>query len=106
MSRVRRGYKARRRRKKILKADLKSYIENLIYDIQAYHPDIAIEKYSVQIDHVHLIIIIPPKYSVSDIIGKIKANTSREIRNKFEWIKKIYWRHEFWSAAFFIHSWN
>ena len=88
-------------RKKILKGDLKSFIENHIYDIQAYHPDIAIEKYSVQIDHVHLIIIIPPKYSVSDIIGKIKANTSREIRNKFEWIKKIYWRNEFWSPGFF-----
>ena len=41
------------------------------------------------------------RYSVSRIVGKIKANTSREIRKKFTWIKKIYWRNEFWSPGFF-----
>ena len=89
-------------RKKILKEDLKSFIEKHIHDIQDYHPDVEIEKYSVQIDHVHLIIVIPPKYSVSSIIGKIKANTSREIRKRFKWIKKIYCRYEFWSPGFFL----
>ena len=88
-------------RKKILKEELKSFIEKHIHDIQDYHPDVEIEKYSVQIDHVHLIIVIPPKYSVSSIIGKIKANTSREIRKRFKWIKKIYCRNEFWSPGFF-----
>ena len=39
---------------------------------------------------MHLVIVIPPKYAVSDIVGKIKANTSREIRKRFPWIKKIY----------------
>ena len=88
-------------RKKILKGELKNFIEKKLYDIQEYNPDIEIEKYSIQVDHVHLIIIIPPKYSVSRIIGKIKANTSREIRKKFEWVKKIYRRNEFWSPGFF-----
>jgi len=39
--------------------------------------------------------------SVSDIVGKIKANTSRMVRKKFEFIKEIYWRNEFWSPGFF-----
>ena len=39
--------------------------------------------------NIHLVIVIPPKYSVSAIIGKIKAKTSRERRN------------EFWSVGFF-----
>jgi putative transposase len=88
-------------RKEILRGELKSFIETRLYDIQEYHPDIEIEKYSIQVDHVHLIVIIPPKYSVSKIIGKIKANTSREIRKEFEWVKKVYWRNEFWSPGFF-----
>lgn len=88
-------------RKKILKGELKSFIEKHLFDVQDYHPDVQIEKYSIQIDHLHLLIIIPPRYSVSGIIGKIKANTSREIRNNFEWVKKIYWRNEFWSPGFF-----
>jgi putative transposase len=88
-------------RKKILKDSLKEFVEKRLFDIQEFHPDIEIEKYSIQKDHIHLVIAIPPQYSVSTIVGKIKANTSREIRRHFEWIKKIYWRNEFWSPGFF-----
>ena len=65
-------------RKRILKGELKAFVEQRL-----------------------LVIIIPPKYSVSSIIGKIKANTSREIRQHFEWIRKMYRRNEFWSPGFF-----
>ena len=88
-------------RKKILKGDLKKFIETRLVAIHDYHPEVEIEKYSVQEDHIHLVIIIPPKYSVSSIVGKIKANTSREVRLHFEWVKKIYWRKEFWSPGYF-----
>lgn len=88
-------------RKKILKGELKAFVEKHLFDIQEFHPDIQIEDYSIQTDHVHLVIIIPPRYSVSSIVGKLKANTSREIRKTFEWIKQVYWRNEFWSPGFF-----
>ncbi|MFO8163700.1 MAG: IS200/IS605 family transposase [Thermodesulfobacteriota bacterium] len=88
-------------RKKILKGELRKFIEKRLFDVQDYDPDVEIEKYSIQQDHVHVIIIIPPKYSVSNIIGKIKANTNRDIRKRFSWIKKIYWRNELWSPGFF-----
>jgi|LQYC01.1.fsa_nt_gi hypothetical protein len=29
------------------------------------------------------------------------TNTSREIRRRFTWIKKVYWYNEFWSPGFF-----
>jgi putative transposase len=88
-------------RKKVLKGSLKEFVEKRLFDIQEFHPDIEIEKYSIQKDHIHLVMAIPPRYSVSSIVGKIKANTSREIRRHFEWIKTIYWRNEFWSPGFF-----
>jgi putative transposase len=88
-------------RKRVLKGDLKQFVEQRLWDVEAYHPEVEIEKYSIQLDHVHLIIVIPPKYAVSAIVGKIKANTSRAIRKEFEWIKKVYWRNEFWSPGFF-----
>ena len=88
-------------RKRVLKGDLKQFLEQRLGDVETYHPEVEIQKYSIQVDHVHLIIVIPPKYSVSAIVGKIKANTSRAIRKEFEWIKKIYWRNEFWSPGFF-----
>jgi len=88
-------------RQRILKGELKTFIEQRLFDIHPYPPDIEIEKYSIQDDHLHIVIIIPPKYSVSSIIGKIKANTSREIRKHFKWIRKTYRRNEFWSPGFF-----
>jgi putative transposase len=88
-------------RKKVLQGELKQFIEKRLFDIQEHHPDVEIEKYSIQQDHLHLVMIIPPKYSVSTIVGKIKANTSREIRKHFDWVKKIYWGNEFWSPGFF-----
>lgn len=91
-------------RKRILRGELKEFIKEKLFDIQTYHPEVEIEKYSIQEDHIHLIIIIPPKYSVSEIIGKIKVNTSREIRKRFDWIRKVYWKGEFWSQDFFINS--
>ena len=88
-------------RKRILKGDLKQFVEQRLRDVETYHPEVEIEQYSIQVDHVHLIMVIPPKYAVSAIVGKIKANTSRAIRKEFEWLKKMYWRNEFWSPGFF-----
>jgi len=88
-------------RRRILEGELKVFIEQRLFDIHQYHPDIEIEQYSIQNDHLPIVIVIPPKYSVSSIIGKIKANTSLEIRQHFEWIRKMYRRNESWSPGFF-----
>src|ERR687893_475954 len=75
-------------RKKVLKGELKQYLEKGLFDIEMFYPDIEIETFSIQLDHLHLMIVIPPKYSVSAIIGKIKANTSRESVSAFPGSKR------------------
>ena len=85
----------------MLKGELKSFLEKRLFEVQEYHPEIEIEKFNIQVDHVHLVSVIPPKYSVSSVVGKMKANTSRRIRIEFPWIKKVYWDNEFWSPGFF-----
>jgi putative transposase len=88
-------------RKRVLKGDLKAFLVVRLGEIHTYHPDVEVERFSIQADHVHLVTVIPPKYAVSAIVGKIKANTSREIRQRFPWVKKMYWRNEFWPEGFF-----
>ena len=88
-------------RKRVLKGELKDFLEKRLFEIEEYHPEVEIEKFNIQTDHVHLVSVIPPRYSVSTVVGKIKANTSRRIRNEFPWIKKVYWGNEFWSPGFF-----
>ena len=88
-------------RKRVIKGELKEFIKKNIFVIQEYHPDVEIKESAFQEDHVHLVVIIPPRYSVSEIVRKIKANTSREVRKKFSWIKEVYIKNEFWSPGFF-----
>jgi putative transposase len=88
-------------RKRLLKGDLKDFLAKRLGEITEFHPEVLVEQCSIQLDHVHVVAVIPPKYAVSAIVGKIKANTSREIRQRFPWVKKVYWRNEFWSVGFF-----
>ena len=50
---------------------------------------------------MHVVAIVPPKYAVSNIVGQIKANTSRAIRQRFPHVKEAYWRNEFRSVGVF-----
>lgn len=84
-----------------MKLGVKTYVERGIHEISQYHPEIEILKYNVQIDHVHLVMVIPPKYSVASIVGKIKQNSSRKIREKFEWLQNVYSPGIFWSPGYF-----
>jgi len=88
-------------RKRVLKGDLKDFLAKRLGEIQEYHPDIEVEQFSIQVDHVHLVVVIPPQYAVSAIVGKIKANTSRKLRQRVPWVKKVYWRNECWSVGCF-----
>ena len=88
-------------RKKILKGDLKTYLEKGLFTRQQFQPDVGIERCSIQVDPVHLLRVLPPKSAVAAILGKRKANTSRDVRSRFPGLKKIDWRKEFWSVGFF-----
>ncbi len=43
-------------RKKVLKGALKQSLEKGLFDIERFHPDIAIETWSIQVDHIHLVL--------------------------------------------------
>jgi putative transposase len=52
-----------------------------------------------------MIMIIPPKYSVSDVIGQIKAQSASRLRKKFSWLSKVYWKENIvWSPGYFVST--
>jgi putative transposase len=66
-------------------------------------PGCEIVKYNIQTDHVHMVMIIPPKYSVSTVVGKMKGMTSSELRKKFGGLKQRYWQENIvWSPGYFV----
>lgn len=56
-------------------------------------------------DHVHLMISITPKMSISNLIGKLKGKSSYFIRREFwEHVKKKLWGKHFWSPSYCVVS--
>jgi len=51
-----------------------------------------------------MIMIIPLKYAVSNVIGKIKQYTAEKLRKKFAFLHKVYWKEQiFWSESILFH---
>ena len=68
-------------------------------------PGCEIVKYSLQVDHVHIVMVIPPKYAVSDVVARIKQRTSSELRKKFVWLGRRYWKENVvWSPRYFVST--
>lgn len=60
---------------------------------------------NVQIDHVHLLAMVPPKISLSDFVGTVKGRTAIRIFNKFKHLKtKPYWGNHFWSRGYCVDT--
>ena len=60
---------------------------------------------NIQRDHIHAIMIIPPKYAVSDVIGRIKGRSASILRKKFAWLGKVYWKENIvWSPGYFVST--
>ena len=56
------------------------------------------------IDHVHLVLSIPPKYSVSEVIGTIKGRVAIRLLKHVPEIRKKYWGRRFWSRGYFVST--
>ena len=55
-------------------------------------------------DHVHMLISIPPKYSVSQIMGYLKGKSSLMMFQRFGNMKFAYRNREFWCKGYYVDT--
>ena len=55
-------------------------------------------------DHVHMLISIPPKYSVSQVMGYLKGKSSLMIFQKWGNMKFAYRNREFWCKGYYVDT--
>ena len=58
----------------------------------------------VCVDHVHMLLEIPPKYSVSSIMGYLKGKSSLMIYEKWGDLKYRYRNREFWCRGYYVDT--
>ena len=92
-------------RRRILNPGVKEYLARIWPKLLQEMPGVEIVEQNIQVDHIHSIMIIPPKYAVSEVIGRIKGRSASILRKRFEWLKKVYWKENIiWSPGYFVST--
>ena len=92
-------------RRRVLKSGVRHYLHKVLLGLQRSMPGVEIETIGFDGDHLHMVMIIPPKYSIVDVMGKLKSQSSSRMRKKFKWLSKVYWKENImWSPGYFVSS--
>lgn len=82
-------------RLRILSGQIAQEVENCFRAFSEQQKCEVIEL-NVQIDHVHLLVMLPPKVSISAFVGTVKGRTAIRVFSKFHNLKgKPYWDNHF-----------
>jgi putative transposase len=58
---------------------------------------------NVQEDHVHMVIVIPPKYAVARVVQYIKSHSAKTLMAEFSFLQKTYFAKEgIWSPGYCV----
>jgi putative transposase len=82
-----------------------AYFDKKLAEITEHYPLVTFESVNHDKDHIHLLVNIPPTISVGRMIGIIKQNTSRGLKQKFPFLKEVYWGGAgIWSESYFVST--
>ena len=91
-------------RYRILKCSVKEEVIKCIH-VFCSMSGCKVEELNVQDDHVHLVLKIPPKVSVSDMMRVLKGRTAIRVFKSFPELKeKPYWGNHFWSHGYCVDT--
>ena len=92
-------------RRKILKSYVKVELIKSIHKLQKTYPTWYIHKINTDQDHIHILIEIPPKYSIAEVVQKIKIQTSKDLSKSFKFINKIFSNcGGIWGTGYYVSS--
>ena len=90
-------------RKQVLYGKLRKQLGVVFHDI-ASRKESKIEIGHIMKDHVHMLICIPPKHSVSQVVGLIKGKSSIWIAQNFEDRQRNFTGAKFWARGYFVST--
>ncbi len=94
-----------RYRREIFNEGIFAYISKKLAEITEHYPLIRFKVVNHDKDHIHMLISIPPTMSVGKVVGIVKQNSSRELKQKFPFLGKVYWGADgVWSDGYFVST--
>ena len=94
-----------RYRRKVLKEGMGDYLKRSLRSIGRQYPEIHILKAETDVDHLHMLVSIPPKMSVSDVVRIIKSNTGTAMRKRYKFLDYVFYGDGgIWSVGYFVST--
>lgn len=90
-------------RRKVLFGNLRKHIGEVLHDLARQKESKILEGH-LQQGHVHVLISIPPKYSVAQVVGYIKGKSAIHIARNYLGQKKNYGGMSFWARGYFVST--
>lgn len=90
-------------RRQIIYGRIKEDIGKILRDLLT-RKNIKIIEAELCPDHIHMLIEIPPKYSVSEIMGYLKGKSSLIIFDRHADLKYRYGNRNFWCRGYFVDT--
>jgi putative transposase len=92
-----------KRRRRTLYAELRKHLGELFRRL-ASQKESRIEEGHLMRDHVHMLISIPPKYAVSQVVGYIKGKSAIHLARVYGERKRSFVGQHFWARGFFVST--
>ena len=90
-------------RKAVLRGEVAKRVRELVRQTCATM-DIYILSGHVAKDHVHLLLSVPPKVSVSELMQRLKGRSSRIMLQEFNELRRQFWGQHLWARGYFAAS--
>ena len=88
---------------RILRGEIGRSVRDIIRQLCEWKK-IQILEGNVQVDHIHLVLEIPPKYSISETIGFIKGKSAIKLFDFHLELKRRYWGRHFWAKGYCVST--
>ena len=90
-------------RKKKLYVELRKVLGEVFKEL-ASHRESKILEGHLMVDHIHVLMEIPPKYSIAQVVGYLKGKSAIHIARTFEGKKKNFTGAHFWARGYFVST--
>ncbi len=91
-------------RYRILKETIGEYVRQQVYQLCKQKEAIEVLEMNVQPDHVHLVVVIPPKYAVSEFMGYLKGKLALRLFQQYESLGRRYWGRHLWARGYCVST--
>ena len=92
-------------RRKILKPGVTQYLRTLLPALLERYEGAELEQLGFDRDHLHMLISIPPRYAVADVMKSLKSQSAKQLLAVFPWVRATrYGKRAVWSPGYCVST--